>query len=178
MTITIIIGTRAGDAWATVSCRAWTLPLSPHYSRSISHIPSGFHLSAFLPLLALLLHHIEPLTTSPDLATTGQVDSTSRKILCKVLLVEDRMSKWVALIMLKYWSNSSNIWCSINYNPSCTAHCILFTQLSVVYQSNISRRTCGSCAPDTLSSLAMCNMGYFVLQMWNMGYFVLRMAQA
>ena len=119
MTITIITGTRARDAWATVSCRAWTLPLSPHYSRSISHIPSGFHLSAFLPLLALLLHHIEPLTTSPDPTTAGQVDSTSRKTLCKVLLVVDRMSKWVALIKLKYWSNSSNIWCSINYNPSC-----------------------------------------------------------
>ena len=71
------------------------LPIPPHYS--VSHIPSGFPLNAFLPLLALLLHYVEPLTTPPD-ATTMQIDATSKRTLCEVLLVAERMSKSVPCV--------------------------------------------------------------------------------
>lgn len=68
-----------------------------YHACSIHHMPPGFPLSTFLPLLALLLHHIEPLAAPPNCeANTSpqcSLTPTAKKQLTEVLSVMERMCR-------------------------------------------------------------------------------------
>lgn len=77
---------------------------------SVQHVPSGFPLSAFIPLLAFLFHHIEPLTTptSTNIVTlkqqsadiqerdlvTEDMTPALKKLVTEVLMVMEKANRY------------------------------------------------------------------------------------
>ena len=91
---------------------------------SIQHVPSGFLMSSFIPLLALLLHHIEPLTPSIPASTVAQrqhgatlqeqelgtveINPTLKRLFTELLIVTEKGHRYITIVIgvnyTSYWA--------------------------------------------------------------------------